>query len=158
MQVRSISPGRGLWGRGLWLLAASVSLLTAAPLVCAESGIPRSDRPADAKVYFITPTDGEEVSSPLVVRFGLSEMGVAPAGVAKAGTGHHHLIVDGDLPPSDLPIPASDTYRHFGKGQTEFSLDLTPGEHTLQLILGDHNHVPHDPPVVSKRITITVEK
>ena len=124
----------------------------------ADSGIPRSGRPDDARVYFITPTAGETVTSPVVVRFGLYEMGVAPAGVVKAGTGHHHLIVDAELPPPDLPIPATDHYRHFGKGQTEVSLELTPGEHTLQLLLADHIHVPHDPPVVSARISITVKK
>ena len=124
----------------------------------ADSGIPRSGRPDDARVYFITPTAGETVTSPVVVRFGLYEMGVAPAGVVKVGTGHHHLIVDAELPPPDLPIPATDHYRHFGKGQTEVSLELTPGEHTLQLLLADHIHVPHDPPVVSAQITITVKK
>ena len=108
-------------------------------------------------VYFIAPKDGEEVSSPVVVRFGLRKMGVAPAGIQKESTGHHHLVVDAELPTPDLPIPASDNYRHFGKGQTEVELELTPGEHTLQLVLGDHMHIPHDPPVVSKRITIKVK-
>ena len=121
-----------------------------------DNGIPRSDRPDEARVYFISPTDGEETQSPVVVRFGLGGMGVAPAGVEKQHTGHHHLIVDAELPPSNLPIPKSENYRHFGGGQTEVSLDLAPGTHTLQLILGDHLHIPHDPPVVSERITITV--
>ena len=83
-------------------------------------------------------------------------MGVAPAGIEKEATGHHHLVVDADLPPNDLPIPASDHYRHFGKGQTEVDLELSPGEHTLQLVLGDHLHIPHDPPVVSDKIKIIV--
>ena len=122
----------------------------------AEGGIPRSERPEDARVYFISPTDGESVTSPVVVRFGLGGMGVAPAGVEKHGTGHHHVVVDAELPSPNLPIPKSDNYRHFGKGQTEVSLDLAPGSHTLQLVLGDHLHMPHDPPVVSERITITV--
>jgi len=140
------------------LLAVGVVLATAGPRTAsAESGIPRTERPEDARVYFITPTDGQTVSSPVVVRFGLSRMGVAPAGVAKPETGHHHLVVDAELPPSGLPIPKSDQYRHFGNGQTEVSLELAPGSHTLQLILGDHNHVPHDPPVVSERITIEVK-
>ena len=139
------------------IASMAISLLAAgAPM--ADSGIPRSGRPDDARVYFITPTAGETVTSPVVVRFGLYEMGVAPAGVVKVGTGHHHLIVDAELPPPDLPIPATDHYRHFGKGQTEVSLELTPGEHTLQLLLADHIHVPHDPPVVSARISITVKK
>lgn len=127
------------------------------PPAQAASGIPRSDRPADAYVYFISPADGETVSSPVTVRFGLGAMGVAPAGTQKAGTGHHHLIVDADLPPIDLPVPKSENYRHFGAGQTEVSLDLAPGEHTLQLLLADHIHMPHDPPVASKRITIRVK-
>ena len=123
----------------------------------ADSGIQRSERPEGATLYFITPSDGATLSSPVNVRFGLIGMGVAPAGVEKAGTGHHHLVVDADLPPSDLPIPKDDHYRHFGGGQTEVELVLEPGQHTLQLLLGDSNHVPHAPPVVSERITITVE-
>ena len=124
----------------------------------ADTGIPRSDRPDDARVYFITPTDGETLTSVVIVRFGLANMGVAPAGVEKDGTGHHHLIVDADLPPAGLPVPATDHYRHFGHGQTEVVLELEPGEHTLQLLLADHFHIPHDPPVVSERISITVKE
>jgi hypothetical protein len=133
-----------------------VILLFTAGATVADSGIPRSDRPDDAQVYFISPTAGESVTSPVIVRFGLIKMGVAPAGVEKEGTGHHHLIVDAELPPADLPVPASEHYRHFGHGQTEVALELEPGEHTLQLMLGDHLHVPHNPPVVSERISITV--
>ncbi len=133
-----------------------VILLFTAGATVADSGIPRSDRPDDAQVYFISPTAGESVTSPVIVRFGLKKMGVAPAGVEKEGTGHHHLIVDAELPPADLPVPASEHYRHFGHGQTEVALELEPGEHTLQLMLGDHLHVPHNPPVVSERISITV--
>jgi hypothetical protein len=140
------------------VLAAMVTLVLAlaAPAI-ADSGIPRSASPDTARVYFITPEDGQTVTSPVTVRFGLSEMGVAPAGVEKAETGHHHLMVDADLPPNDLPIPSNDQYRHFGKGQTEVVLELEAGNHTLQLLLGDHNHVPHKPLVVSERITIVVE-
>ena len=127
-----------------------------APLL-AESGLPRTERPSAAEVYLISPVDGETLRSPVLVRFGLSDMGVAPAGVEKARTGHHHLLVDAQLPPLGLPIPKSAQYRHFGGGQTEAILELSPGEHTLQLLLGDHLHVPHDPPVVSERITILVE-
>jgi len=126
--------------------------------VLADGGIPRSARPEDARVYFITPSNGETLHSPVTVRFGLGGMGVAPAGVEKPATGHHHLVIDAPLPPSDLPIPKSEHYRHFGAGQTEVVLDLEPGSHTLQLVLGDHLHMPHDPPVVSERITITVEE
>jgi hypothetical protein len=133
-----------------------VILLFTAGATVADSGIPRSDRPDDAQVYFISPTAGESVTSPVIVRFGLIKMGVAPAGVEKEGTGHHHLIVDAELPPVDLPVPSTEHYRHFGHGQTEVALELEPGEHTLQLMLGDHLHVPHNPPVVSERISITV--
>ena len=112
----------------------------------------------EAKAYIITPADGETVSSPVKVVFGLSGMGVAPAGVARDKTGHHHLLINvAELPPLDQPIPADDQHRHFGGGQTEVLLDLPPGEHTLQLLLGDLKHVPHAIPVVSEKITITVE-
>ena len=111
-----------------------------------------------ALVYIISPTDGEVVSSPVTVRFGLKGMGVAPAGVDRPNTGHHHLLVDVvELPAPGSPIPADDRHIHFGGGQTETTLELEPGEHTLQLIMGNQNHVPHDPPVVSERITITVK-
>jgi hypothetical protein len=139
------------------IAAGGLILLATAPIL-AESGIPRSDRPDAAQVYFIMPSDGAIVSSPFVVQFGLRAMGVAPAGVSVAGTGHHHLIIDAELPPANLPVPATDHYRHFGKGQTEVLLDLPPGQHTLQLLLADHLHVPHDPPVTSQRITIMVEE
>ncbi|TBW57966.1 DUF4399 domain-containing protein [Marinobacter halodurans] len=113
--------------------------------------------PDDASVYFITPEDGATVSSPVTVRFGLKGMGVAPAGTDKANTGHHHLLIDVDsLPPKGQPIPSDDHHKHFGGGQTETELDLAPGQHTLQLLVGDQNHIPFDPPVVSKKITITV--
>jgi len=114
--------------------------------------------PADARLYFISPADGATVSSPVTVRFGLKGMGVAPAGVVKPMTGHHHLLVDVDkLPPLDQPIPSDAHHRHFGKGQTETVLELPEGTHTLQLLLGDSNHIPHVPPVISKRITIHVK-
>ena len=142
---------RGWFGLG-------VVLLIAAGLGVADAEMTRSSRPTDAQLYFVTPSNGESVTSPIVVRFGLRGMGVAPAGVEQAGTGHHHLIVDADLPPTGLPIPATDHYRHFGKGQTEVTLTLEPGEHTLQLLLGDHFHVPHDPLLASERISITVTK
>lgn len=123
----------------------------------AESEIPRSPSPDGARVYFITPKDGQTLKSPVTVRFGLSGMGVAPAGVTAPATGHHHLIIDSPVPPIGLPVPSDDRHRHFGHGQTEVTLELAPGSHTLQLLLGDHLHVPHDPPVVSERITIEVE-
>ena len=107
-------------------------------------------------VYFIQPLDGADVRSPVTVKFGLKGMGVAPAGVEKAGTGHHHLIIDAPLPPMDENIINDSNHLHFGGGQTEVTITLAPGKHTLQLLLGDQNHLPHSPPVFSKRITILV--
>ncbi|MEQ9104146.1 MAG: DUF4399 domain-containing protein [Rhodothermales bacterium] len=111
-----------------------------------------------AMSYIISPEDGTVVSGPVTVRFGLKGMGVAPAGVQVPNTGHHHLMVDvADMPDLSAPLPADANHIHFGAGQTETVLDLPPGEHTLQLILGDFAHTPHDPPVVSERVTITVQ-
>lgn len=141
------------------LLLIALPWLAAVPsrsAAAAEPAIPRTPRPEGAQVYFISPADGAKLKSPVLVRFGLREMGVAPAGVAVEKTGHHHLIVDAPVPPAGLPIPKDDHHLHFGGGQTEVSLPLAPGKHTLQLLLGDANHVPHDPPVVSERITIEV--
>jgi hypothetical protein len=123
----------------------------------AAGAIPRTPAPEGAVVYFITPKDGATVKSPVTVRFGLEGMGVAPAGVVKPGTGHHHLLIDTGLPDLGMPIPNDATHRHFGGGQTETQVELPPGQHTLQLLMGDANHVPFDPPVMSKRITITVQ-
>ena len=117
----------------------------------------RTPAPASAEVYFISPQDGETVTSPVTVRFGLKGMGVVPAGLAFDGAGHHHLIVDAKTPPLNAPVPADANHLPFGKGQTETTLELKPGKHTLQLILGDQLHIPHDPAVVSKVITITVK-
>ena len=121
------------------------------------AGLPRSPAPADAKAYIIFPLDGATVTSPVTVRFGLRNMGIAPAGVQMANTGHHHLLIDTGLPPLDQPVPADEHHLHFGKGQTEASVTLAPGEHRLQLLLADHLHLPHDPPVISEPITITVQ-
>ena len=113
---------------------------------------------ADTELYFISPQDGDKVSGEFNARFGLRGMGVAPAGVEAANTGHHHLLIDIDtLPPMDAPLPKTDQVRHFGGGQTETTLNLAPGTHTLQLVLGNYSHVPHNPPVMSEKITITVE-
>ena len=125
----------------------------------AASAAPPSRRhpaPADAKVYFVYPTNGGYVSQTPIIRFGLVNMGVAPAGVAKANTGHHHLLIDTPVPPLDQPIPNDFNHLHFGAGQTEAKVTLPLGVHTLQLLLGDENHVPHDPPVMSKPIKVTV--
>jgi hypothetical protein len=114
--------------------------------------------PEGAEVYFITPRDGYVVSNPVTVRFGLVNMGVAPAGQAVTNTGHHHLLIDLDEPPPlDQPLPMNEQVVHFGGGQTETIIELAPGTHTLQLLVGDHAHIPHEPPVISPKITITVE-
>ena len=114
--------------------------------------------PAGAKVYFINLKDGDTVSSPFLVQFGLSGMGVAPAGVEKPNTGHHHLLIDTTMTAEQMkePLPADDTHKHFGGGQTEAMVTLPEGKHTLQLLLGDWTHIPHVPPVMSETITITV--
>jgi len=117
----------------------------------------RSAPASGAEVYIISPKDGAKVKGPVVVLFGLKGMGIAPAGVKFDNTGHHHLLVDMDVP-SDLsvPMPATDTLLHFGKGQTQTSLTLSPGKHTLQLVFADLNHMAFNPPLVSKKIAITV--
>jgi hypothetical protein len=117
----------------------------------------RTPSPAGAEVYIIAPKDGAKVHAPVLVQFGLKGMGIAPAGVKFDNTGHHHLLIDTD-PPADLsaPLPATDKIVHFGKGQTETSLNLAPGKHTLQLLLADQSHIPHNPPVLSRKISITV--
>ena len=113
--------------------------------------------PADAYLYIGWPNDGEVINaSRFRVWFGLRHMGVAPAGVDKPNSGHHHLLVDTPVPPADQPIPNDRNHLHYGGGQTEAMVELPPGPHTLQLVMGDKDHVPHNPPVVSKRITITV--
>lgn len=136
-------------------LAATAFVATLASVAVAQ--IKRTPSPAGAEVYIIAPKDGDTVSSPVKVLFGLKGMGVAPAGIAFDGSGHHHLIIDADLPAAGAPIPADANHVHFGKGQTETSLELKPGKHTLQLLLGNQLHVPHDPVVASKKITITVK-
>lgn len=117
----------------------------------------RQPAPAGAKVYFIEPKNGAEISGPVVVKMGLAGMGVAPAGTEKKDTGHHHILVNQKLADDKAPLPADDKHRHFGNGQTETSLTLPAGTHTLQLILGDHNHIPHNPLIASEVITITVK-
>lgn len=137
-------------------IIAVAATLALAP--CAVAG--ETPAPDGAKVYFINLADGAEVTSPVFIQFGLTGMGIAPAGVEdKENTGHHHLIIDEAIEGEELnaPIPTDDKHRHFGKGQTEMSLELAPGSHTLQLVLGDWSHIPHNPPVLSERITITVK-
>ena len=109
-----------------------------------------------ASVYIISPLDGATVTSPVTIQFGLEGMGVAPAGVEKLGTGHHHLIVDAPLPALNEPIPAGGNHRHFGGGQTQTTIELSPGTHSHQLLLADHYHIPHNPPIHSNIVTIEV--
>ena len=137
-------------------------LLAFGPLIHAQetapAALPRTAAPENALTYFLSPADGATVSSPFTVRFGLRGMGVAPAGVTTPNTGHHHLLIDVEtLPPDNAPIPNDANHRHFGLGQTETQLELPPGRHTLQLVLGDSLHIPHQPPVRSEKITITVQ-
>jgi hypothetical protein len=117
----------------------------------------RTPAPADAYVYIGWPNDNETVrTTHIKVWFGTRNFGVAPAGTTKANTGHHHLLIDTALPPMDQPIPNDKNHLHFGLGQTETVIDLPPGTHTLQLVMADADHIPHDPPLISKKITIHV--
>ncbi len=134
----------------------------AAPQPAAKSSdssltMPRSAAADNARLYFITPADGASVSSPVHIEFGLDGMDVVPAGTEAPLSGHHHVIIDAELPAANLPIPADKNHVHFGDGRTTTELPLEPGQHTLQLMLGDYLHIPHQPPVTSEKITITVE-
>lgn len=137
-------------------LLASIGLMAACGGPTSTDGSSESAAPG-AVVFIISPTNGTTLSSPIEVKFGISGMEIVPAGQLLNNSGHHHLIVDMDLPDLTQPIPSDQNRLHFGKGQTETSLELPPGQHTLQLVLGDGLHIPHVPPVVSDRITITVE-
>ena len=133
---------------------AIAALIVAATVAGAQE---RSAPASGAEVYIISPKDGAKVKGPVVVLFGLKGMGIAPAGVKFDNTGHHHLLVDMDVPADlSVPMPATDKLLHFGKGQTQTSLNLAPGKHTLQLVFADLNHRAFNPPLVSKKITITV--
>jgi len=137
------------------LVAAAACTLLGGAAVAQD----RTAAPAGAEVYIISPADGAKVSNPVVVRFGLKGMGVAPAGIKLDNTGHHHLLIDTDLPEDmSKPLPVVENkVVHYGKGQTETSLTLPAGKHTLQLVVGDYLHIPFDPPLVSKKITVTVK-
>jgi hypothetical protein len=136
------------------LLALGVCLVAATAFA-----VDRMAAPAGAEVYFIAPQNGAKLHSPVTIKFGLKGMGIAPAGVKFDNTGHHHLLVDTDVSELklDAPMPATDKIVHFGKGQTETTLTLTPGKHTLQLIFADYLHQSFDPPLTSKKITVTVD-
>jgi hypothetical protein len=140
-------------------MRAALAVAAVALVATAVYAQERTSSPAGAEAYIISPKNGATVKSPVTVVFGLKGMGIAPAGVKFENTGHHHLLIDTDVPAdASAPLPTSDQVKHFGKGQTETSLELAPGKHTLQLVLGDQNHTPHNPPVVSQKITITVTK
>lgn len=140
------------------LLALALAAVTGAAFAADTPALPVTKSPAGAEAYIISPKDGATVGQEVTVSFGLKGMGVAPAGVKKEGTGHHHLLIDvTDLPAAGQPIPKDDTHVHFGNGQTETTIKLKPGTHTLQLELADENHIPFDPAVVSKKITVHVK-
>jgi hypothetical protein len=138
-----------------WIAALAAAALASAAALAQT----RSPAPAGAEVYFIAPRNGQTIHGPVTVKFGLKGMGVAPAGVKFDNTGHHHLLVDTDLAEIklDAPLPATDKILHFGKGQTETTLTLPPGKHTLELLFADYLHIPFDPTLHSKKITITVD-
>lgn len=141
---------------GSWLVVMVTVLFGSAQPALADDY--RSPAPANAEVYLIAPQDGDVLTSPLTIKFGLKEMGIAPAGFDKTGTGHHHLLIDlAELPDLAESLPATEHIKHFGGGQTETILALPPGEHTLRLLLANYVHVPHDPPVLSEPITVTVK-
>jgi hypothetical protein len=137
-------------------LAAALVVVTALAATAVSAETPS---PPGAAVYFINLKDGDTVTSPFKIQFGLTGMGVAPAGSQTPNTGHHHLLIDTQLSAEQMkqPIPVDAQHRHFGGGQTEVVLTLPPGPHRLQLVLGDGAHVPHEPPVVSPVINITVK-
>ncbi len=117
---------------------------------------PRSASGAGARVFFLDLQDGAAIPARATVRFGVGNIGIVPAGTKQDNGGHHHLLIDTELPPLDREIPSDFNHVHFGRGQTEVTLNLPPGEHTLQLLMADHDHIPHDPPVMSPRIKVRV--
>ena len=141
------------------VLAATLVIEVALSAIGPASALSPTPSPAGATVYIINLKDGDTVTSPFKVQFGLTGMGVAPAGVEKPNSGHHHLIIDTTLSGDALkaPIPADAKHVHFGGGQTEAMVTLPPGQHTLQLVLGDWSHAPHVPPAMSTPITVTVK-
>jgi hypothetical protein len=137
------------------LITLSIMSLALSVVVHADT-MPKSASPEGAKVYIISPENGATVDKKVTVKFGLQGMGVSPAGLDKVNTGHHHLIIDGKVLP-DMGKPLGSEVTHFGGGQTEKTIELSGGKHTLQLVLGNYLHIPHNPPVVSEKITITVK-
>ncbi|TVQ56496.1 MAG: DUF4399 domain-containing protein [Rhodobacteraceae bacterium] len=136
-----------------------ITMAAAAALLAGAAVAELTPAPEGAQTYIVSPADGATVSNPVTIVFGARSIGIAPAGVEWERTGHHHLLINTtvDAVPLDESLPATDQIRHFGGGQTEVTLELPPGTHTLQLLMGDHDHIPHDPPIYSTPITITVE-
>jgi hypothetical protein len=138
-------------------LSVLVSLVAALSATSPATADERKPMPDNAREYIIWPADGQVIpGGKFWIRMGLFGAGIAPAGVEKKFTGHHHLLIDVDLPPLDEPIPHDKNHLHFGLGQTEARIELPPGRHTLQLLLGDDNHVPHQPALYSQKITVIV--
>jgi hypothetical protein len=137
--------------------AIAAALIACAIPLAAMAESARTPSAAGAKVFIIEPKDGATVASPVNVKFGIEGMDIAPAGSDKPNSGHHHLLIDTTVTDFTEAVPKDENHVHFGKGQTEATVELKPGKHTLQLLLADKNHIPHDPPVQSDVITITVK-
>ena len=143
--------------------AIAATLLVLSLAACGDSGTPASDAsgrtpsPPGAKVFIIEPVNGATVKTPVTVKFGVEGLEVVPAGTDKPNSGHHHLLIDTKLADDNAPVPSDANHIHYGKAQTEAQIELSPGKHTLQDLFADQNHVPHNPPLQSDVITITVE-
>lgn len=150
----SRTPSSGSLALALMKIAGAIGcIVLTMPIAAAITPSPK-----DAQVYFIWPRDGAVIpGGKFWVRMGLRNMGVCPKGVDMPNVGHHHILIDTDLPALNEPIPSDRNHLHFGGGETEARIELPPGRHTLQLLLGDHDHTPHDPPVYSKKISIIVK-
>lgn len=161
MSIRLLTISCLLLTAGCGQEEAAAPTASAPPEAAAATDVPaampaRRAAPAGAMAYIISPADGATVDSPVRVLFGLEGAGIVPAGIEFDNAGHHHLLIDTDLPDLDTPIPADTNHLHFGGGQTEVDIELEPGTHTLQLLLGDERHIPHDPPIMSEQITVEV--
>ena len=157
--MRALIPALGVLALGACSEDAETPDATAESVepAAATTALPRSEAAAGARVFFISPADGDQLTNPVTIEFGIEGMSVVPAGTEAEHSGHHHLLIDTGMPAEDLPIPADQNHIHFGDGSTSTTIELAPGEHTLQLLLGDHLHIPHAPPVASETITVTVE-
>jgi len=160
LSIAALAAGAAAWAAEPGVVQKAADSKTGKDLkarALAQAGLDLTPSPAGARVYFIEPKNGAEVKSPVKVVFGLSGMGVAPAGIQQDNTGHHHLVIDSETPAANQPLAKTDQIIHYGSGHTEAMVTLKPGKHTLQLVLGDYKHQPHNPPVQSEKITITVK-